>query len=151
MPDYSSHIVMLLLFCIGNFVKSRILLDFGLSMSCCEYENFRTFVIRSYQLLPTLWKDCMILQVICILFDCILWLIMILFLLWLTMSRDPVAVQKRGYVDLQEMVREDSITCSYGSTLPQDSTCTLPCSLTETDPSTFLIRGENYLEDRLKV
>ncbi|KAG4961253.1 Protein ENHANCED DISEASE RESISTANCE 2-like [Glycine soja] len=62
-----------------------------------------------------------------------------------------LAVQKRGYVDLQEMVREDSITCSYGSTLPQDSTCTLPCSLTETDPSTFLIRGENYLEDRLKV
>lgn len=67
------------------------------------------------------------------------------------MSRDPVAVQKRGYVDLQEMVREDSITCSYGSTLPQDPTCTLPCSLTETDPYTFLIRGENYLEDRLKV
>lgn len=62
-----------------------------------------------------------------------------------------LAVQKRGYVDLQEMVREDNITCSYGSTLPQDPTCTLPCSLTETDPSTFLIRGENYLEDRLKV
>jgi len=68
------------------------------------------------------------------------------------MSRDSVAVQKRGYVDLQEMVREDSsITCSYGSTLPQDPTCTLPCSLTEADPSTFLIRGENYLDDRLKV
>ncbi|KAL2985667.1 hypothetical protein AAZX31_12G164100 [Glycine max] len=62
-----------------------------------------------------------------------------------------LAVQKRGYVDLQEMVREDSITCSYGSTLPQDPTCTLPCSLTETDPYTFLIRGENYLEDRQKV
>ncbi|CAJ1955939.1 unnamed protein product [Sphenostylis stenocarpa] len=62
-----------------------------------------------------------------------------------------LAVQKRGYVDLQEMVREDSsITCSYGSTLPQDPTCTLPCSLTEADPSTFLIRGENYLEDHLK-
>ncbi|QCE09346.1 protein ENHANCED DISEASE RESISTANCE 2-like [Vigna unguiculata] len=63
-----------------------------------------------------------------------------------------LAVQKRGYVDLQEMVREDSsITCSYGSTLPQDPTCTLPCSLTEADPSTFLIRGENYLDDRLKI
>ncbi|XP_027340176.1 protein ENHANCED DISEASE RESISTANCE 2-like [Abrus precatorius] len=62
-----------------------------------------------------------------------------------------LAVQKRGYVDLQEMVREESIACSYGSTLPQDPTCTLPCSLTEADPSTFLIRGENYLEDRLKV
>lgn len=68
------------------------------------------------------------------------------------MSRDSVSVQKRGYVDLQEMVREDSsLTCSYGSTLPQDPTCTLPCSLTEADPSTFLIRGENYLNDRLKV
>ncbi|KAJ1425953.1 START-like domain superfamily [Sesbania bispinosa] len=62
-----------------------------------------------------------------------------------------LAVQKRGYVDLQEMVREESITCSYGSTLPKDPTCTLPCSLTEADPSTFLIRGENYLEDHQKV
>lgn len=62
-----------------------------------------------------------------------------------------LAVQKRGYVDLQEMVREDSVTCSYGSTLPQDPTCTLPCSLTEADPSTFLIRGENYLEDHQKI
>ncbi|KAK7402119.1 hypothetical protein VNO78_14134 [Psophocarpus tetragonolobus] len=62
-----------------------------------------------------------------------------------------LAVQKRGYVDLQEMVREENITCSYGSTLPQDPTCTLLCSLTEADPSTFLIRGENYLEDRQKV
>lgn len=67
------------------------------------------------------------------------------------MSRYSVAVQKRGYVDLQEMVREDSVTCSYGSTLPQDPTCTLPCSLTEADPSTYLIRGENYLEDHQKV
>ncbi|TKY48537.1 ENHANCED DISEASE RESISTANCE 2 [Spatholobus suberectus] len=62
-----------------------------------------------------------------------------------------LAVQKRGYVDLQDMVREDSIAYSYGSTLPQDPTCTLPCSLTEADPYTFLIRGENYLEDRQKV
>ncbi|XP_061376664.1 protein ENHANCED DISEASE RESISTANCE 2 [Gastrolobium bilobum] len=62
-----------------------------------------------------------------------------------------LAVQKRGYVDLQDMVREESITCSYGSTLPKDPTCTLPCSLTEADPSTFLIRGENYLEDHQKV
>ncbi|KAE9585758.1 hypothetical protein Lal_00010189 [Lupinus albus] len=62
-----------------------------------------------------------------------------------------LAVHKKGYMDLQEMVREESISCSYGSTLPRDPTCTLPCSVTETDPSTFLIRGENYLEDRLKV
>ncbi|PNY06209.1 pleckstrin-like (PH) and lipid-binding START domain protein [Trifolium pratense] len=62
-----------------------------------------------------------------------------------------LAVHKRGYVDLQEMVREESITWPYGSTLPKDPTCTLPCSVTDADPSTFLIRGENYLEDRLKV
>jgi hypothetical protein len=54
-------------------------------------------------------------------------------------------------MDLQEMVREESITWPYGSTLPKDPTCTLPCSVTEADPSTFLIRGENYLEDHLKV
>lgn len=62
-----------------------------------------------------------------------------------------LAVHKRGYMDLQEMVREESISCPYGSTLPKDPTCTLPCSLTEADPSTFLIRGENYLEDHQKV
>ncbi|CAB4282774.1 unnamed protein product [Prunus armeniaca] len=33
-----------------------------------------------------------------------------------------LAVQKRGYVDLQEMAREDSMSCYYGSTLPKDST-----------------------------
>lgn len=62
-----------------------------------------------------------------------------------------LAVQKRGYVDLQEMAMEDSIPCCYGSTLPKDPTCNLPCSWTTTDPSTFLIRGKSYLEDRQKV
>ncbi|XP_062082103.1 protein ENHANCED DISEASE RESISTANCE 2-like isoform X5 [Humulus lupulus] len=62
-----------------------------------------------------------------------------------------LAVQKRGYIDLQEMAMEDSIPCCYGSTLPKDPTCTLPCSWTTTDPSTFLIRGKSYLEDRQKV
>ncbi|MFQ6627343.1 hypothetical protein Gotur_004561 [Gossypium turneri] len=61
-----------------------------------------------------------------------------------------VAVQKRGYMDLQDMTREDGICCSYGNTLPKDPTCTLPCSWTAAEPSTFLIRGENYLEDRKK-
>lgn len=62
-----------------------------------------------------------------------------------------VAVQKRGYVDLQEMVREESISCSYGTTLPKDPTCTLLSSWAMADPSSFLIRGENYLEDQKKV
>ncbi|XP_068663462.1 protein ENHANCED DISEASE RESISTANCE 2-like isoform X2 [Aristolochia californica] len=62
-----------------------------------------------------------------------------------------LAVQKRGYVDLQEMVKEDSICCCYGTTLPKDQTCILPCSWAETDASTFLIRGKNYLNDHHKV
>ncbi|PQQ10782.1 hypothetical protein Pyn_38776 [Prunus yedoensis var. nudiflora] len=62
-----------------------------------------------------------------------------------------LAVQKRGYVDLQEMAREDNMSCYYGSTLPKDSTCNLACSWTASDPSTFLIRGKNYLEDNKKV
>ncbi|KAL4611091.1 hypothetical protein ACB092_08G099500 [Castanea dentata] len=61
------------------------------------------------------------------------------------------AVQKRGYVDLQEMAREDCFPCCHGTTLPNDPTCTLACSWTQADPSSFLIRGENYLEDRKKV
>ncbi|KAF3454986.1 hypothetical protein FNV43_RR05434 [Rhamnella rubrinervis] len=62
-----------------------------------------------------------------------------------------LAVQKRGYVDLQEMAREDSILCCYGSTLPKDPTCTLACSWTTADPATFLIRGKSYLEDHQKI
>ncbi|XP_010521754.1 PREDICTED: protein ENHANCED DISEASE RESISTANCE 2-like isoform X2 [Tarenaya hassleriana] len=63
-----------------------------------------------------------------------------------------LAVQKRGYVELHEMTREESsMPCCYGTTLPNDLTCSVPCSWTETDPSTFLIRGNTYLEDRKKV
>lgn len=54
-------------------------------------------------------------------------------------------------MDLQEMTGEDSMSCYYGSTLPNDSACSLACSWTETDPSTFLIRGKSYLEDQKKV
>lgn len=60
-------------------------------------------------------------------------------------------VQKRGYVDLHETVRDEGPSCCYGSTLPQDPTCTSLCTWTTTDPSTFLIRGKNYLVDRQKV
>lgn len=54
-------------------------------------------------------------------------------------------------MDLQEVAREDRIPCCYGATLPKDPTCNLACSWTEADPSTFLIRGKNYLEDHQKV
>ncbi|KAK3442311.1 hypothetical protein EUGRSUZ_B02509 [Eucalyptus grandis] len=62
-----------------------------------------------------------------------------------------LAVQKRGYVDLQEMVIEDIVSCCYGTTLPKDPTCMLTSSWTAADPSTFLIRGKNYLKDHQKV
>ncbi|KAJ8768696.1 hypothetical protein K2173_023600 [Erythroxylum novogranatense] len=62
-----------------------------------------------------------------------------------------LAVQKKGYVDLQEMAKEDSISCFYGSTLPKDPTYTLPSSWGMADPSSFLIRGKSYLQDQKKV
>ncbi|XP_044481652.1 protein ENHANCED DISEASE RESISTANCE 2 isoform X2 [Mangifera indica] len=62
-----------------------------------------------------------------------------------------LAVQKRGYMDLQGTSREDIMSCCYGTTLQKDPTCTMACSWTSTDPSTFLIRGKNYLQDRQKV
>ncbi|KAK4760588.1 hypothetical protein SAY87_005481 [Trapa incisa] len=61
------------------------------------------------------------------------------------------AVQKRGYVDLNEMMRDEGTSCCYGSTLPEDPTCTSLSTWTTTEPSTFLIRGKNYLADRQKV
>lgn len=54
-------------------------------------------------------------------------------------------------MDLLEAAREDSMSCKFGATLPKDPSCTLLCSWTTTDPSTFLIRGNNYLEDHQKV
>ncbi|XP_057781813.1 protein ENHANCED DISEASE RESISTANCE 2-like isoform X2 [Salvia miltiorrhiza] len=62
-----------------------------------------------------------------------------------------LAVQKKGYVDLHDMAREDSLSCKYGYTLPKDPTCNLLCSWTATDPSTYLIRGKTYLDDRKKI
>ncbi|KAJ4980092.1 hypothetical protein NE237_010872 [Protea cynaroides] len=62
-----------------------------------------------------------------------------------------LAIQKRGYVDLQDLLREDGIPCCYGATLPKDPSSTMLCSWTTADPSTFLIRGESYLEDRHKI
>ncbi|KAG6476438.1 hypothetical protein ZIOFF_065679 [Zingiber officinale] len=39
----------------------------------------------------------------------------------------------------------------YGATLPKDSSRSLLSSWAMTDPSTFLIRGESYLHDNLKI
>ncbi|GFY84559.1 pleckstrin homology (PH) and lipid-binding START domains-containing protein [Actinidia rufa] len=58
-----------------------------------------------------------------------------------------LAVQKKvGYMDLQEVAWEENVSCCYGATLAKDPGCNLPCSWTTADPSTFLIRGESYLQ-----
>lgn len=62
-----------------------------------------------------------------------------------------LAIQKRGYIDLQESPVGDIMPCAYGATLPRDATCNMLCSWTIAEPSTFLIRGETYLEDRHKI
>ncbi|KAJ6806737.1 protein ENHANCED DISEASE RESISTANCE 2 [Iris pallida] len=62
-----------------------------------------------------------------------------------------LAVQKRGYIDLQEGFIEDSVPCIYGATLQKDQSCTTTCSWATADPSTFLIRSETYLRDHHKI
>lgn len=63
-----------------------------------------------------------------------------------------LAVQKKGYVDLQEMAWEDNnMSSCYGATLTKDSNHNMPCSWAAGDPSSFLIRGKNYLKDSEKV
>ncbi|EER91476.2 hypothetical protein BDA96_01G231400 [Sorghum bicolor] len=62
-----------------------------------------------------------------------------------------LAVQKRGYVDLQGAADADNGPCCYGYTLPKDSSYAVPSTWAMTDPTTFLIRGETYLHDRLKI
>lgn len=53
-------------------------------------------------------------------------------------------------MDLQDLAREYA-RCSYGVTLQKDPSCSLPCSWAAADPSSFLIRGESYLQDHKKV
>lgn len=64
-----------------------------------------------------------------------------------------LAVHKKGYMELQEAAREGARVSSfcYGTTLSKDGSCSLPCSWTSADPSSFLIRGKSYLQDRQKV
>lgn len=54
-------------------------------------------------------------------------------------------------MDLQEISRDESVSCCYGSTLAKDSSFNMPCSWAAADPSSFLIRGDNYLVDNQKV
>lgn len=54
-------------------------------------------------------------------------------------------------MDLQSISWEESVSCCYGATLPKDTTLNSPCSWATSDPSSFLIRGDNYLHDHQKV
>ncbi|CAK7325457.1 unnamed protein product [Dovyalis caffra] len=62
-----------------------------------------------------------------------------------------LAVQKKGYMDFQELAKDEHVATSYGNTLQKDSACSLPCSWAAADPTSFLIRGENYLKDNQKI
>ncbi|KAL6586390.1 hypothetical protein OROMI_001378 [Orobanche minor] len=61
-----------------------------------------------------------------------------------------IAVQRKGYVDLQGVSRVESVSCCYGATLPKDASFNMPCSWAASDPCSFLIRGDNYLQDQKK-
>ncbi|KAL4279189.1 hypothetical protein GQ457_03G027590 [Hibiscus cannabinus] len=62
-----------------------------------------------------------------------------------------LATQKKGYMDLQEVAKEDTLLYCYGNSLQKDPTCTLPCSWSAGGSSWFLIRGKNYLQDNQKI
>ncbi|GAB2276766.1 hypothetical protein Dimus_011482 [Dionaea muscipula] len=62
-----------------------------------------------------------------------------------------LAAQRKSCVDFQEGSRVDDTTCCYGATLQKDPSFTTACSWAAADPSTFLIRGEKYLQDQQKV
>ncbi|KAJ8438412.1 hypothetical protein Cgig2_004522 [Carnegiea gigantea] len=51
----------------------------------------------------------------------------------------------------QDSARVDDLTCCYGATLPKDPTFSTACTWAAGDPSSFLIRGESYLQDQQKV
>uniref|UniRef100_A0A251T1N1 Putative pleckstrin (PH) and lipid-binding START domains-containing protein n=1 Tax=Helianthus annuus TaxID=4232 RepID=A0A251T1N1_HELAN len=51
---------------------------------------------------------------------------------------------------LHDLTYQKKDQLCYGSTLPKDSTCNMPCTWAASDPSLFLIRGSNYLEDNQK-
>ncbi|PWA87231.1 pleckstrin (PH) and lipid-binding START domains-containing protein [Artemisia annua] len=61
-----------------------------------------------------------------------------------------LASQKKGYMELQDMDWDTTVTHSYGSTLLKDLTCNTPCTWATSDPSLFLVRGPNYHKDNQK-
>ena len=118
------------------------------------------YASTDYHLPLSLWRSYMILQVSPAVVAKILnlrWLLdgwyepLINCVLIRITSKLVVAVQKKGYIDFQELPKEENVATSYGNTLQKDSNYSLPCSWATAEPSTFLIRGENYLKDNQKV
>ncbi|KAH1064654.1 hypothetical protein J1N35_029641 [Gossypium stocksii] len=62
-----------------------------------------------------------------------------------------LATQKKGCMNLQEVATEDTKLYCYGNSLQKDPTATLPSSWSPGNPSLFLIRGQNYLQDKQKI
>ncbi|KAI3816141.1 hypothetical protein L1987_15831 [Smallanthus sonchifolius] len=58
--------------------------------------------------------------------------------------------QKKGYMELQDIDWDSTVTPCYGSTLLKDSTLNMPCTWAASDPSLFLVRGPNYLKENQK-
>ncbi|KAL7589696.1 hypothetical protein Lser_V15G36383 [Lactuca serriola] len=61
-----------------------------------------------------------------------------------------LAAQKKGYIELQNVDWDASTSQCFGSTLLRDLTHNTPCTWSSSDPSLFLVRGENYLKDNQK-
>ncbi|WCJ19319.1 hypothetical protein M5689_001615 [Euphorbia peplus] len=65
---------------------------------------------------------------------------------------DLAAHKKGGCMDFQEPGKgSDNTGLSYGSTLQKDPSFSSPCSWSSADPSSFLIRGRNYMNDNQKI
>lgn len=64
------------------------------------------------------------------------------------LSSHELADQKGENLTEESASREQ---CNYGETLPEDPTFNMPGSWAAADPSSFLIRGETYLQNHNKV
>ncbi|KAK4706760.1 hypothetical protein R3W88_033669 [Solanum pinnatisectum] len=63
-----------------------------------------------------------------------------------------LTVQKKGYMDLQEMAQDqECVSFCNGTTLQKDQSFGMPYNWATADPSSFLIRADSYLADQEKV
>ncbi|KAG5610658.1 hypothetical protein H5410_021939 [Solanum commersonii] len=63
-----------------------------------------------------------------------------------------LTIQKKGYMDLQEMARDqECVSFCYGETLQKDQSFGMPYSWAAADPSSFFIRADSYLANQEKV